>query len=1386
MGIKNKDHALYMATGIDNSGLIEDADLGKKIVKNMTDAVVQEGSRMQQALSDTGKATQGLSNVRKESESLFANFKPTTESAKRMRDYLTSLGNVKVTSLTEQIKEAKVAISQTESDIKKLQATFDNAAPGKAKMFALSELNAAKKALGEIKGELTVMESHMSKTSTTAQRLTSQIRLVKDEMGKMAMAGKRNTEEYENLRQKAIQLQQQLNSTNKQMKILASPMANFQGVISGITGMTGALSAGMGALGLFSQENENMARIQTKLQSVMAITIGLQQVATTLNKNSAFQLVSMAKVKNTLTAATTRLSIALGISNVAAKTLMATLTFGLSLAITGLVVLWDHYSSKAKQAAEKQKLAQQQISNAINSVTGTMADQMVTLHNLIKRWDSLGDNLKRKKKFIDENKDAFHSLGITVNTVNEAENALVRNTGSVIKAMQLRAQAAAYQKIAQEEYEKMARAELQAQFIEKSAPTNEDYKKTRETTSAGTSTGIYKTTQTYYDKSDTANAEANKQKRVDKLRVEARMHLVWGNHVMKSTDELNAELSKGLDKAGINEYTGSDTYKKDKDAAKKAQEEAEKLRKQTDKYKVLLSNQAVEEKQAAEDLQLQVDEARMKAMDEGSKKTIEEMELNFEKEMQAIDRQKEGALRKKIDDARSAFEANPKNKGKSFDASGISLSDEENSYFDDLYKTGISNHDKIYNEYVNRYQSYTDERIAIEKKFNDDIFILQEARKKAQEQGDVDEVGKIDRSIAKATTEKGKSLMGLDYEKLKETPEYVRAFENLKETSSETLKSLLEQLENAKTTAAQVLSPDQLREYTTTIQDIMNELDARNPFQALSDKKQELAQAEQELAEAQIELENARQQAEAVKGGAKIEKGVSSSNYNAKSGKIDSTKAYTSEAQALENVREKVDKYNKAKDNVVSKDAKVKQAEKSVKEQIDGLSSTISDLGNTIGGPAGEIISLIGDIGSFTLTAMSGVKAAADTSAQAISTVEKASVILAVISAALQIGMKIASMFGADYSNYNKAKENYESYAKVLDVVIGKQKELIETLTGKAAVEASEKALELIEKQADAARALGKERLNAGASGGSHSIGVRQRKDMNSNDWAAAQRALGSAFNSNIRDGRMTGLFDLSVEQLSKLQSEAPTFWAKLDGDVREYLEQIIACNEEAKEMKETLNENLTGISFDSLFDNFLDSLYDMKSTAEDISDDMSDYMRKSLIKAFVVDGYKDKMKEWYTMWAASLEDGSISSAEQKSLDDLKNSIITGATESAKLINDQFSYLEDDDESGVTGKLQAALTEGTANEVLGVMNMGALDLRMLKEMTADHFKDYATEMKYISNMLDETRQINANTRRTADNTDGLIDGISNINEGLKSMDKKLTEISKNTKDTSGR
>lgn len=256
-------------------------------------------------------------------------------------------------SLTDKIREQKEVIGQIESDIKSLEKAYQGAAPGKAKVAALDELNAAKKALEEEKGVLSGLQAEQEKTRAGSKRLSMQLRELQDSMARMRLEGKQNTEEYRKMAQQAALLSDTLADLNTQTKILSNDDANLQGFMSGVSGLAGLFTTATGALSLFASENENLAKIQTRVQSVMAITMGLQQVFNTLNKDSAFRLVTVVKMKNLLTAANARLAVALGISTGAAQALMATLTLGLSAVITGLVVAWDRYSTAQEKAAEK-------------------------------------------------------------------------------------------------------------------------------------------------------------------------------------------------------------------------------------------------------------------------------------------------------------------------------------------------------------------------------------------------------------------------------------------------------------------------------------------------------------------------------------------------------------------------------------------------------------------------------------------------------------------------------------------------------------------------------------------------------------------------------------------------------------------------------------------------------------------------------------------------------------------------------------------------------------------------------------------------------------------------------------------------------------------------
>ena len=79
--------------------------------------------------------------------------------------------------------------------------------------------------------------------------------------------------------------------------VFANDENQIAGVIQGLSGLSGAFTAAQGAIGLFGSENEKLNEIMLKVQSLMAITMGLQQVQQVLNKDSTFSLITLNAVK---------------------------------------------------------------------------------------------------------------------------------------------------------------------------------------------------------------------------------------------------------------------------------------------------------------------------------------------------------------------------------------------------------------------------------------------------------------------------------------------------------------------------------------------------------------------------------------------------------------------------------------------------------------------------------------------------------------------------------------------------------------------------------------------------------------------------------------------------------------------------------------------------------------------------------------------------------------------------------------------------------------------------------------------------------------------------------------------------------------------------------
>ena len=86
-----------------------------------------------------------------------------------------------------------------------------------------------------------------------------------------------------------------------------------------------------------------------------------------------------------------------------------------------------------------------------NKAVGEQSSANVTkIEKMSKAWNELGDDLQAKERYIRDNKSAFEELGVAINSVVEAENLLVANKEKFIEAQQAKARAQLYQEKANE------------------------------------------------------------------------------------------------------------------------------------------------------------------------------------------------------------------------------------------------------------------------------------------------------------------------------------------------------------------------------------------------------------------------------------------------------------------------------------------------------------------------------------------------------------------------------------------------------------------------------------------------------------------------------------------------------------------------------------------------------------------------------------------------------------------------------------------------------------------------------------------------------------------------------------------------------------------------
>lgn len=116
------------------------------------------------------------------------------------------------------------------------------------------------------------------------------------------------------------------------------------------------------------------------------------------------------------------------------------------------IIQWGKDLITGAGRANSAEKAARGLNDAIKDGYDDVAGAIYTLRDLQRQWDETGGNLEEKQRIVESNADAFERLGLKVEDVEGAENLLVKNTDAFIESMKLRAQAAAAQELAIEQY----------------------------------------------------------------------------------------------------------------------------------------------------------------------------------------------------------------------------------------------------------------------------------------------------------------------------------------------------------------------------------------------------------------------------------------------------------------------------------------------------------------------------------------------------------------------------------------------------------------------------------------------------------------------------------------------------------------------------------------------------------------------------------------------------------------------------------------------------------------------------------------------------------------------------------------------------------------------
>ena len=418
---------------------------------------------------------------------------------------------------------------------------------------------------GDAGSKLDQIRDRFNKITTSSAPLKKQLREIQGMMAQMNLEGLDRSDVFTAMAAKAGEYKDAIGDAAQATRLLSSDTSSLDALMGGLSAISSAASIATGVMGLFGSENENVQQAILRVQSALSILSGVQELSNALNKDSILMLklkqiwearnVGITIADTAATAANTTSTVINTAANAASR--LAQQAWNIAKAIgkallgdfTGLLLVGAGALATYALATRKNSNDQDNLNQSIKDTSNTFANtysnslaQTMTKYQLLRSEYVNLKNEHQRIEWVNNNKSAFQELGLSVNSVTDAENVFINNTDRIVEALTKRAEAAAWKDTIQEYNKNAIDAQIQLDKLNEKVTKTNRIIKTQRARAAGN--------KTYVDNTNYVSTGPGAKRLKQEIADNRKNAQIAAKHYIKANTEANKLQGKQKPKFG--------------------------------------------------------------------------------------------------------------------------------------------------------------------------------------------------------------------------------------------------------------------------------------------------------------------------------------------------------------------------------------------------------------------------------------------------------------------------------------------------------------------------------------------------------------------------------------------------------------------------------------------------------------------------------------------------------------------------------------------------------------------------------------------------------------------------------------------------------------------